>query len=84
MGTLRGLRATGNAIRPAGVVLAVTFATLTVMPLRYLAQIGIIVAVGVLLDTLFVRPFSSRPAPWTWAPGCGGRPSRPAERAWAT
>ncbi|MER8029798.1 MMPL family transporter [Streptomyces bauhiniae] len=57
IGTLRGLRATGNAISSAGVVLAVTFATLTVMPLRYLAQIGIIVAVGVLLDTLFVRPF---------------------------
>ncbi|MFJ8728726.1 MMPL family transporter [Streptomyces bauhiniae] len=72
-GTLRGLRATGNAISSAGVVLAVTFATLTVMPLRYLAQIGIIVAVGVLLDTLFVRPFlvpafAVDTGPWLWWP----------------
>ncbi|MFD8294977.1 MMPL family transporter [Streptomyces bauhiniae] len=73
IGTLRGLRATGNAISSAGVVLAVTFATLTVMPLRYLAQIGIIVAVGVLLDTLFVRPFlvpafTLDMGPWLWWP----------------
>ncbi|MFD7797396.1 MMPL family transporter [Streptomyces sp. NPDC059759] len=56
-GTLEGLRVTGNVISSAGVVLATTFAALTVMPLRYLVQIGIIVAVGVLLDTLLVRPF---------------------------
>ncbi|MFI8346873.1 MMPL family transporter [Streptomyces sp. NPDC085596] len=73
IGTLRGLRATGNAISSAGVVLAVTFAALTVMPLRYLAQIGIIVAVGVLLDTLFVRPFlvpafAVDTGPWVWWP----------------
>ncbi|WP_130329973.1 MMPL family transporter [Streptomyces sp. BK022] len=73
VGTLRGLRATGNAISSAGVVLAVTFATLTVMPLRYLAQIGVIVAVGVLLDTLFVRPFlvpafTLDMGPWLWWP----------------
>ncbi|MGW4226960.1 MMPL family transporter [Streptomyces bauhiniae] len=73
IGTLRGLRATGNAISSAGIVLAVTFATLTVMPLRYLAQIGIIVAVGVLLDTLFVRPFlvpafTLDMGPWLWWP----------------
>ncbi|MGA5319218.1 MMPL family transporter [Streptomyces seoulensis] len=73
LGTLRGLRATGNAISSAGVVLAVTFATLTVMPLRYLTQIGVIVAVGVLLDTLFVRPFlvpafTLDMGPWLWWP----------------
>ncbi|MFD4789716.1 MMPL family transporter [Streptomyces sp. NPDC058459] len=83
-GTLRGLRATGNAISSAGVVLAVTFAALTIMPLRYLAQIGIIVAVGVLLDTLFVRPlllpaFTVDTGPWLWwptkPPPPGPRPS---------
>ncbi|MFJ3659675.1 MMPL family transporter [Streptomyces sp. NPDC090119] len=73
IGTLRGLRATGNAISSAGVVLAVTFAALTVMPLRYLAQIGVIVAVGVLLDTLFVRPLlvpalAVDTGPWLWWP----------------
>ncbi|MFD3334644.1 MMPL family transporter [Streptomyces sp. NPDC058700] len=38
-------------------ILAATFAALTVMPLLYLAQIGCIVAVGVLIDTLLVRLF---------------------------
>ncbi|MFB7778301.1 MMPL family transporter [Streptomyces bauhiniae] len=83
VGTLRGLRATGNAISSAGVVLAVTFATLTVMPLRYLAQIGVIVAVGVLLDTLFVRPFlvpafTLDMGSWLWwptKPPAGPRPA---------
>ncbi|MFJ6701168.1 MULTISPECIES: MMPL family transporter [unclassified Streptomyces] len=54
-GTLRGVTATGGVISSAGVILAATFAALTVMPLRYLVQIGIIIAVGILLDTLFVR-----------------------------
>lgn len=57
MGTLVGVHITGGVISSAGVVLAATFAALTVMPLRYLAQIGTIVAVGVLLDTLLVRLF---------------------------
>ncbi|WP_395575726.1 MMPL family transporter [Streptomyces sp. BK79] len=38
-------------------MLAATFAALTVMPLLCLAQIGRIVAVGVPIDTLLVRPF---------------------------
>ncbi|MFG3134372.1 MMPL family transporter [Streptomyces tendae] len=54
---LRGLRATGGVISSAGAVLAATFASLTVLPLRYLAQIGLIVSVGVLLETLLVRLF---------------------------
>ncbi|MGW3865079.1 MMPL family transporter [Streptomyces sp. NPDC005047] len=56
-GMLRGLRATGGVISSAGAVLAATFASLTVLPLRYIAQIGVIVSVGVLLETLIVRLF---------------------------
>ncbi|WP_435971753.1 MMPL family transporter [Streptomyces sp. Qhu_M48] len=40
-----------------GLILAATFASLTVMPLLYLAQIGFIVAAGVLIDALLVRLF---------------------------
>jgi uncharacterized membrane protein YdfJ with MMPL/SSD domain len=39
----------------AGLILAGTFATLTLLPLEELIQIGATVAVGVLLDTFVVR-----------------------------
>ncbi|GEL96903.1 MMPL family transporter [Cellulomonas terrae] len=54
-GVVRGLAVTGGVITSAGVVLAVTFAALGVIPLLFLAQIAFIVAFGVLLDTLVVR-----------------------------
>jgi len=54
-GVLRALRVTGGVITSAGVVLAATFAALSVIPLLFLAQIAFIVAFGVLLDTLLVR-----------------------------
>jgi RND superfamily putative drug exporter len=54
-GVLRGLAVTGGVITSAGVVLAATFAALSVIPLLFLAQIAFIVAFGVLLDTVVVR-----------------------------
>jgi RND superfamily putative drug exporter len=54
-GILKGLSATGGVITSAGVVLAATFAALGVIPILFLAQIGFIVAFGVLLDALVVR-----------------------------
>ncbi|MDT0265941.1 MMPL family transporter [Streptomyces sp. DSM 44915] len=54
-GMLRGLTSTGGVITSAGVVLAATFAALSVIPLAFLLQIAFIVAFGVLLDTLVVR-----------------------------
>jgi RND superfamily putative drug exporter len=54
-GTLRGLAVTGGVITSAGVVLAATFAALSVIPVLFLAQIAFIVAFGVLLDTIVVR-----------------------------
>jgi RND superfamily putative drug exporter len=49
------LRVTGGVITSAGVLLAAVFAVLGVLPLITLTQIGVIVCVGVLLDTLLVR-----------------------------
>lgn len=54
-GIKKGLTVTGGVITSAGVVLASTFAVLGVLPLVFLAQLGFIVAFGVLLDALIVR-----------------------------
>ena len=54
-GMLRALTATGGVITSAGIVLAAVFAVLGVLPLVVLAQLGVIICVGVLLDTLVVR-----------------------------
>ncbi|MEV7972080.1 MMPL family transporter [Cellulomonas sp. NPDC089187] len=54
-GVRHGLAVTGGVITSAGVVLAVTFAALGVIPLLFLAQLAFIVAFGVLVDTLVVR-----------------------------
>ncbi|BCL12839.1 MMPL family transporter [Micromonospora sagamiensis] len=54
-GMLSALRVTGGVITSAGVLLAAVFAVLGVLPLILLTQIGVIVCVGVLLDTLLVR-----------------------------
>jgi putative drug exporter of the RND superfamily len=54
-GVLEALRNTGAVITGAGLVLAGTFATLTLLPLEELVQIGAAVAIGVLLDTFIVR-----------------------------
>ncbi|WP_125098922.1 MMPL family transporter [Leucobacter chromiireducens] len=54
-GVLRGLSITGGVITSAGLVLAATFAALSVIPILFLVQIAFIVAFGVLLDTFIVR-----------------------------
>ena len=52
---LRGLTITGGGITSAGIVLAATFAALSVIPILFLLQLAFIVAFGVLLDTFVVR-----------------------------
>ena len=52
---VRALAVTGGVITSAGILLAAVFAVLGVLPLVQLAQIGVIVGFGVLLDTLVVR-----------------------------
>jgi RND superfamily putative drug exporter len=54
-GALIGLGATGGVITSAGLVLAGTFAVLGSIPVVFLAELGFVVAVGVLLDTIIVR-----------------------------
>ncbi len=52
---LVGLAATGGVITSAGLVLACTFLMLLTMPLVSFVQVGVAVALGVMLDTLIVR-----------------------------
>ena len=54
-GALIGVAATGGVITSAGLVLAGTFAVLATLPVVAFAEIGIAVALGVLLDTIVVR-----------------------------
>ncbi|OEV12939.1 MMPL family transporter [Streptomyces nanshensis] len=54
-GTVRGLTVTGGVITSAGIVLAATFAVLTVLPLVLWIELGFVVALGILLDTFIVR-----------------------------
>jgi RND superfamily putative drug exporter len=54
-GVLAALVNTGAVVTGAGLILAGTFATLTLLPLEELIQIGATVAIGVLLDTFVVR-----------------------------
>lgn len=54
-GMTNALGATGGVITSAGILLAAVFAVLGVLPLITLTQIGVIVCVGVLLDTLLIR-----------------------------
>ena len=54
-GTLRALTTTGSVITSAAIILAGTFAALTLLPLEPLVQIGTAVALGVLLDAFVVR-----------------------------
>jgi RND superfamily putative drug exporter len=54
-GVLAALVHTGGVVTGAGLILAGTFATLTLLPLEELVEIGATVAFGVLLDTFLVR-----------------------------
>jgi RND superfamily putative drug exporter len=54
-GMIRALASTGAVITSAGILLAAVFAVLGVLPVVALTQIGVIVCIGVLLDTLVVR-----------------------------
>lgn len=54
-GMVRAVGHTGVVITSAGIVLASVFAALGVLPLVTLGQIGLIVGLGVVLDTFVVR-----------------------------
>ncbi|WP_247641553.1 MMPL family transporter [Microbacterium sp. KSW4-4] len=54
-GMVEAVAHTGGVITSAGIVLAAVFAALGVLPLVTLGQLGLIVGVGVIVDTLVVR-----------------------------
>lgn len=54
-GMVQAVAGTGGVITSAGIVLAAVFAALGVLPLVTLGQIGLIVGVGVIVDTFLVR-----------------------------
>lgn len=54
-GMIRAVSATGGVITSAGIVLAAVFWVLGVLPLIVMTQLGIIVGLGILLDTFVVR-----------------------------
>ncbi|GAA1133246.1 MMPL family transporter [Nocardioides aquiterrae] len=54
-GALIALSSTGGVITSAGLVLAATFLVLGSIPFVFLAELGVAVALGVLLDTMIVR-----------------------------
>ena len=54
-GMIEAVAHTGGVITSAGIVLAGVFAALGMLPLMVLGQLGLIVGVGVLVDTLIVR-----------------------------
>ena len=54
-GMIEAVAGTGGVITSAGIVLAAVFAALGVLPLVTLGQIGLIVGLGVIVDTFVVR-----------------------------
>ena len=75
-GIVRAVSATGAVITSAGIVLAAVFCVLGVLPLIVLTQLGIIVGLGILLDTFLVRTVVI-PALFTiLGPRSGGRRHR--------
>lgn len=54
-GMIEAVAHTGGVITSAGIVLAGVFAALGMLPLMVLGQLGLIVGVGVLVDTILVR-----------------------------
>lgn len=82
-GVLEGLTGTGGVITSAGIVLAATFAILAGLPLVTMAQMGVLVGLGILLDTFLVRTvlvpaLALDPGrPFWWPGGLSRGPDRP-------
>lgn len=85
-GILTAVTVTGGVITSAGVVLAATFLVLAAIPTVSALQQGLLVAVGILLDTFLVRSLLV-PAlaldlgPRIWRPGMTPKETAPQESA---
>ena len=82
LGILEGVRVasskTGGIITACGIILAGTFATLVVAPMQLMVQVGVAVAIGILLDTFIVRALlvpaiATLVGRWNWWPSKLGR-----------
>ncbi|MGW6337230.1 MMPL family transporter [Nocardia rhamnosiphila] len=85
-GMVRAVSATGAVITSAGIVLAAVFCVLGVLPLITLTQLGIIVGIGIVLDTFLVRTvvipaLFALVGPKVWWPSGFGGDGRPAPAA---
>ena len=56
-GIIRAFAATGGVVTTAGIVFGITMFALTASTVLSVAQIGVTVGVGLLIDTLVVRSF---------------------------
>jgi RND superfamily putative drug exporter len=82
-GVLEGLRITGGVITSAGLILAASFFVLAALPVVNSLQQGLLIGVGVLLDTFLVRSLlvpglSLHVGPRLWWPNRRTVPSTPA------
>lgn len=82
LGILEGIRTassrTGGIITACGIILAGTFATLMFAPMQLMAQVGVAVAIGILIDTFIVRALlvpaiATLVGRWNWWPSKLGR-----------
>lgn len=81
-GVRTALSRTGGVITSAGIILAGTFSALMILPLRDLFQLGLAVAIGVLLDTFVVRTVMVPGivltlGRWNWWPSRASRVEEP-------
>jgi hypothetical protein len=56
-GIIRAMGGTGSVVTAAGLVVALTMASMVVSDLRILGQVGTTIGLGLLFDTLVVRSF---------------------------
>jgi RND superfamily putative drug exporter len=82
-GIIRSMGGTGSVVTAAGLVFALTMASMVVSDLRIIGQVGTTIGLGLLFDTLVVRSFMT-PAiatllgRWFWWPmNVRTRPARP-------
>ncbi|KGN39005.1 MMPL family transporter [Knoellia subterranea] len=85
-GMVRAVGGTGAVITSAGIVLAAVFAALGVLPLVALGQLGLIVGLGVVIDTFLVRTvlvpgLFGLLGERVWWPGRGPLPTGPVAAA---
>ena len=86
-GIIRAIAGTGSVVTSAGLVFAVTMATMGFSELKILAQVGTTIGLGLLFDTLVIRSFMTPSIAallgrWFWWPQVVRQ--RPVPASWPT